>query len=126
MHNMRLRFQKGDTIAIAAVFLLAVLVFMLFLPERSASAGYAEIYLYGELVRTVSLQEEQEFTLTADYSNTITVAGGKIAVTDANCPGKDCVRYGWTESGGKSIVCLPNGLEIRILAGNDDVDFVVG
>ena len=69
---------------------------------------------------------EQEFTVTGDYTNTITVRDGKIAVTASDCPGHDCVSCGWVEHGGKSIVCLPNGLEIRVLADRGDVDFVVG
>lgn len=123
---MRLRFQKGDIIAIVAVVLLAALVLAFFLPDSTASGAKAEIYLNGKLVRTVSLNTPQEFTLTGQYSNTITVADGKIAVTDANCPGKDCVNCGGVGSPGKLIVCLPNGLEIRVIADHSEVDHVVG
>lgn len=122
---MRLRFQKGDMIAIAAVVVLAAMVFAFFLPD-STSGTRADIYQDGKLVRTVSLNTPQQFTLTDDYSNTITVADGKIAVTQSNCPGGDCVNCGWADSPGKLIVCLPNGLEIRIIADDSDVDYVVG
>ena len=126
MQKVRLRFQKGDWIAIAAVLVLAVVVFSLFLPQSRASSAGAEIYLDGELVRTLSLKEDRTFTLTGDYTNTITVADGKIAVTQSDCPGADCVACGWTNSAARSIVCLPNTMEIRVVAPNgDDVDFVV-
>ena len=39
---------------------------------------------------------------------------------------EDCVGCGWSNATGRSIVCLPNGLEIRIVSGQSDVDFVVG
>ncbi len=123
---MRLRFQKGDMIAIAAVVVLAAIIFAFFLPDSTASGTRAEIYLNGKLVRTVSLNTPQQFTLSGSYQNTITVSEGKIAVTQSNCPGKDCINCGWADSPGKLIVCLPNGLEIRIIADNNDVDFVVG
>ncbi|MBR5559120.1 MAG: NusG domain II-containing protein [Oscillospiraceae bacterium] len=105
---------------------MAVMVFVAFIPSDNGSAAYAEIYLDGEIVRTVSLAEEQEFTLASDYNNTITVADGKIAVTASDCPGTDCVGCGWIGSSGRSVVCLPNGMEIRVIAQDGDVDFVVG
>ena len=122
---MRLRFQKGDVAAIAGIALLAVLVFVLFLPKGNSPAACAEIYQNGKLVKTVPLAEDQEFTVTGAYTNTVTVRDGKIAVTQSDCPGEDCVRCGWISGTGRSIVCLPNGLELRVV-GNTDVDFVVG
>lgn len=121
----RLRFQKGDIIAVALVIVLAAAVFACFLPGINKEAAYAEVYQNGKLVRTLLLSEDQEFTLTADYSNTISVKDGKVAVTQSDCPGGDCVNCGWTESAGRSIVCLPNSLEIRIVSDDGDVDFVV-
>lgn len=123
---MRLRFQKADIAAIAAVVVLAILVFLCFLPGSRANAGYAEIYMDGKLVRTVSLDTPQEFTLTGSYTNTVTVQDGKIAVTASTCPGEDCVGCGWVSTSGRSIVCLPNGIEIRIISQSDGVDLVVG
>lgn len=126
MDGMRLRFQKGDMAVIAVIVLLAVLVFAAFLPREDAPAVYAEIYQDGKLLKTVMLFEDHEFTVTGKYTNTVTVCDGKIAVTHSDCPGGDCVSCGWADGAGRSIVCLPNGLEIRVMAGNRDVDFVVG
>lgn len=126
MSRMKLKFQKWDIAAIGAVVLLAMLVFALFLPQGDPSAAYAEIYQNGKLVRRVSLTEDCEFTVAGEYSNTVAVKDGKIAVIASDCPGEDCVHCGWAAESGRSIVCLPNGLEIRILSASDDVDFVVG
>lgn len=123
MDKSRLQFRKWDIAVIAGVLALTVLVFCLFLPGQG-EAAYAEIYLDGELVKTVSLRENQEFTVTGRYENVIAVENGKIAVTDSDCPGGDCVHIGWRADG--SIVCLPNGLEIRIVSAPTDVDIVVG
>lgn len=124
--GMRLRFQKGDAVAIAAVLLLAAIVFACFLPGREEPAAAAEIYWKGELVKTLPLDTPQEITLTGDYSNTIAVRDGKVAVTRSDCPGEDCVHSGWIGTSGRSVVCLPNGLEIRVVGARGDVDFVVG
>ena len=123
---MRLRFQKWDIAVIAAILVMALAVFAAFLPRENAPAAYAEIYQDGKLLKTVMLSEDQEFTVTGRYTNTVTVCDGKIAVTHSDCPGGDCVSCGWADGAGRSIVCLPNGLEIRVMAGNRDVDFVVG
>ena len=122
---MNLRFKKGDAAVIAAVLLVAIFTFLCFLPKHSP-AGYAEIYLDGKLLSTVDLNTPQEFTVTGTYAATITVADGCIAVTASTCPGGDCVDCGWASNAGRSIVCLPGGLEIRIVGSSGDVDITVG
>lgn len=126
MRPMRLHFQKGDFLAIAITVVLAAAVFVAFLPKQTEGTAVAEIYHRGELLQTVSLDEPQEFTLTYDYSNTVTVQDGKIAVTASDCPGADCVHSGWIGTSGRSLVCLPNALEIRVISQDSDVDFIVG
>ena len=121
-----LRFRKGDLIAIALVLLLAISVFLCFLPRRGEEAAYAQIYLNGQLVKTVALDQDQTFQIQDRYCNQITVSDGKIAITDADCPGQDCVHSGSIHQSGRILVCLPNGLEIRIVSSDADVDFVVG
>lgn len=123
---MRLRFQKGDYLAVAVTLLLAAVVFLAFLPRETGDTPMAEIYLDGTLVRRVSLDTSVEFSVTGDYMNTVTVRDGKIAVTESDCPGGDCVHSGWIGTSGRSIVCLPNRMEIRIVSAPGDVDFVVG
>ena len=123
---MRLRFQKGDYLAVAVTLLLAAVVFLAFLPRVTGDTPMAEIYLDGTLVRRVSLDTSVEFSVTGDYMNTVTVRDGKIAVTESDCPGGDCVHSGWIGTSGRSIVCLPNRMEIRIVSAPGDVDFVVG
>ena len=122
---MKLGFQKWDILAIGAVLLLAAFVFVLFLPKSTHAPARAEIYLNGKLIRTVFLSKDGEFTVEGDYTNTLSVRDGKIAVTHSTCPGGDCVSCGWLGSAGRSIVCLPNGLEIRVVA-EGDVDMIVG
>ena len=122
---MKLRFGKWDIAAICGIVLLAALVLVFFLPDKNTQGAYAEVYQDGKRMKTVSLREDQQFTVVGKYTNVITVANGKIAVTESDCPGEDCVHCGWLESTGRTIVCLPNGLEIRVIA-KGDVDFVVG
>lgn len=123
---MEKSFKIGDLLAIGAVLLLAVLCFLGFLPKGSEEGSRAQIYQDGELLMTVSLDQDQQFTVEGDYTNIVTVTDGQIAITESDCPGQDCVHSGAVHSSGRSLVCLPNSLEIRVVSGEADVDFVVG
>lgn len=124
--DMRLRFKKGDLLAIGAVLLLAALVFAVFLPGKNRGAARAEIYQDGVLIKTLPLSADAEFTVSGEYTNVITVRGGKVAVTEADCPGEDCVLSGWTNTPGRSLVCLPNRVEVRVTADESEFDLVAG
>ena len=89
---------------------------------RQEEARFAEITSKGQLVKTVDLQIDQEFTV--DGHNTVTVQGGKIAVTWADCPDHYCMKRGFC-SGGTDIVCLPNRLVISFV-GEQEVDAAIG
>jgi len=123
---MRLQFCKGDCLAIALVVALAAAVLVCFLPANRESSDFAEIYLNGELVKSVDLTKDQTFVVANLYRNVISVTDGAISIVESDCPGQDCVHSGRINASGRIIVCLPNGLEIRIPPGKADVDFVVG
>ena len=108
--------------ALLAVCLLLTLPMLL--PGKDASC--AEIRSQGQLLRTVDLRIDQEFTVDTPHGghNVVTVRSGKIAETDANCPDHYCMQRGFCSSGAQ-IVCLPNQLVIQF-TGPQEVDFVAG
>ena len=124
--TVKLRFQKGDWLAIGLVVLLAVCVAVCFLPKDASTHASVEIYLNAQKIQTVDLAKDQTFTVTDRYTNEITVSNGKIAITHSDCPGEDCVHSGAIHSSGRSLVCLPNEVEVRVVNAQSDVDFVVG
>lgn len=121
----RLRFQKGDLLAIGLVIVLAALVMLCFLSGNSELSGQAVISLKGETVETVDLTQDRTIVIEDHYRNVIEIADGKIAIVQSDCPGQDCVHSGNISTNGRVLVCLPNALEIRITSGEEDVDFVV-
>ena len=84
------------------------------------------MYQSGELVKTLPLDVNTSFEITGRFTNVITVENEQIAITASDCPGEDCVHSGAIDSTGRSIVCLPNEVEIRVVNAQSDVDFVVG
>lgn len=123
--QMRLTFCKGDFAAIVLVAALAVLTGTAFFynigsPESTA----AVVYRNGRMIKELSLGEDGEYLIEGRYRNKIIVADGKVSIAESDCPGNDCVHSGWINEAGRTIVCLPNRLEIRI-EGTSEVDFVV-
>jgi hypothetical protein len=123
---MRLAFQKGDWIAIGLVIAMAVCVLLPFLPSRGNAPDSVQIWQDGILLATLPLDRDGEYIINAPYRNVITVRNGQAAITESSCPGADCVHSGWIGHTGRSIVCLPNRTEVRIVGMDSDVDFVVG
>ncbi len=126
VQSERLKFRKGDWLAIGIVACLAVAVLLCFLPGNGGDASCAEVYLNGKQIKTVDLTKDQTFVVSDRYENVITVKNGEIFVSASDCPGEDCVHSGKISTLGRILVCLPNGLEIRITSAPADVDFVVG
>ena len=121
----KLRFRKGDCLAIGVVIALALAVLLCFFPGNDEPASQAQIYLNGVCIQTVDLTRDQTFEVCDRYRNVIAVSSGSIAVAQSDCPGEDCVHSGSISAPGRVLVCLPNGLEIRVIADEADVDFVV-
>lgn len=123
--HMKLEFCKYDFLAIGIVVVMAILVSVIFWTSVGAEEGsMLSVYQEGALTKELSLDSDVEFVIEGDYKNVITIKDGKAAITESDCPGTDCVHSGWIHEAGRSIVCLPNRVELRI-EGTSEVDFVV-
>ena len=112
-------------IGLAILLLLCIgLSIPVLLPGDPTS--HAEIISDGNVLHTVNLSKDQQFTITnaKGGTNVVTIQNGKIAVTEASCPDHYCMHRGFCDSGAQ-IVCLPNGLIIRFTE-TDEIDFVAG
>ena len=123
--EMKLTFCKGDLIAVGLVAAIAILVGVFFWTSVGREEGsMVSVYQDGKLIKEISLNDTTEFKVEGVYTNVISVKDGKAAITESDCPGTDCVHSGWIHDAGRSIVCLPNRVEIRV-EGASEVDFVV-
>ena len=105
--------------------LFALCLVLVLMPADDTPVSKAQIRSEDAVV-TVDLHQAQQLVFdTADGGyNVVTVKGGKIAVTEANCPDQYCVKQGFCNSG-KQIVCLPHKLVISFL-GESEIDGAVG
>ena len=118
--------KTGIWILLLIALLVACLGLSIPLLMPGEAAPHAEIVSDGQVLRTVDLRVNQEFTVDAPNGgrNVVTVRDGKIAVTEASCPDHYCMHRGFCDSGAQ-IVCLPNRLVIRFV-GTQEIDAVVG
>lgn len=119
---MRLAVRWGDFLAGAAVLLLALAVGLYYLPSAQGEAKTIQIWQDGVLFRELALDRDQQLVVEGAYQNTIVVEDGKVAIQASTCPGEDCVHAGWCSQVGRSIVCLPNRVEIRVVDRDMQVD----
>ena len=125
--GMRLTFCKGDMVVIFVCLMLAVFIGVMFVRTTGTEkGGTVVIYQNGNKTQEVSLYEDGEILIENIYTNKLMVKDEKVAIVESDCPGMDCVHSGWIRGSGRSLVCLPNRVEIRIEGEADsEVDFIV-
>ena len=112
--------SKRYIIALGALLVLAAVGIAVWFVMKNAvpEDPIAEIIQDGKVIRTVSLSENAEFTITREGGfNTVVVKDGAVMISDADCPDRVCVKTGAISGGTIPIVCLPHRLEIRIVNG---------
>lgn len=100
-------------------------IIVIFIISHSGESGkVAKIYSDNKLVRTVSLEKDNEFTVkNGENYNIICVRNGKISVIESDCKNQICVNQGQIDNNLIPIVCVPNGLVIRVESVNEKSDY---
>ena len=122
---MKHKTLKNDILLIAALLVLAGAVFGLLRLTR-ARGGEAVVTVDGQTVAVLPLAADEALTVGEDrgFRNTVEVSGGRVRVTDADCPDRLCVRQGWISYDGESIVCLPHKLVVAVRGGKGGPDAI--
>lgn len=119
----------GDFCIIALIVALAIAIFIWMLPT-SAAETTVEIYLQGDLLYSIPLEEGIYDTLSIDsvVHNTIELNGTEVRVIEADCYDSVCLNTGVISQVGEIIVCMPNQLLIKIVGDSSTLtlDGVVG
>ncbi len=117
--------SKGNLPALILGLILLLLAlgscaYLLWGSLRKPAPARIRISQNGQVIREISLGEVTEpfeFTVTGENGsyNTIRISPEGVAVTEASCPDKICVRTGIRKDSLLPIICLPNRLVIEIL-----------
>ncbi len=117
------RLTAWDIIVIAAVLLAAVILFVFFTAQ---DGGTVTVSADGA-VTEYPLEGNREVSVTSrGYSYILTVSGGEVSVTEADCPDKICVSSGKISHAGQSIICVPGQLVVTVneTGGASDADWI--
>ena len=110
-----------DLALIAALITVALIIFCVgraFQTEGSA----VEVRINGELCATLPLTDDDEFDIAGKCL--LKIENGEARISAATCKNHICVKHRPIKSSGEAIVCLPNGVTVKIIGG-DGVDLVI-
>lgn len=111
------------SVFLGIIFGISMLFLIIFYGKRNAqSNSYAEIYQNGELIKTMSLEQDATLVIEGKQGayNKIQIKDGRIGIVEASCPDFLCGRMGFLSHGPIPIICLPNELVIEIHTGEND------
>lgn len=106
-------------IGIFAVLCAAAVGLFLWFQHTHTMGTTAGIYVDGELYDRIDLDAvavpyEMKIETEDGGYNIVSVAHGKICVSEASCPDQICVHQGWIEDSLIPVTCLPNRMVIKI------------
>ena len=112
-----------DTLLIITLLLIGIILLFV-LRGRSNEGSYVIIMYQNEEKARFSLASDGIYNIN-NGKNKIEILGGKVRMTYADCPDELCIRQGWIEFDGQSIICLPNKITVMVSGGDSLVDFVL-
>ena len=112
-----------DAVVVLAVVLLAVGTALL---EGSLTATVKHRGQVVAQVELSSLPGEKTIAIDGTYHLTVILDKTGAAVTDSDCPGRDCVHTGRITRAGQSIVCLPEQVVVTLEGKTPSADVILG
>lgn len=112
-------------IVLIAAILTVCVGLTLWLYRSGAPANTVTVISEGKVLYALSLSVDQTIEIESERgANTITIQGGKVAVTQADCPDGHCMARGFCDRGAQ-IVCLPNRLVLQF-SNDPAIDGIAG
>lgn len=116
-----------DVVIATVCGLLALLLFCStrFDPQTGTEAVIEAV---GQATKTYPLSQDTSLTVTGKNGHTVTVEiqNGAVRVIGSTCPDHLCEQGGWFSESGRSAVCVPAGISVRIVGDRQTIDGVTG
>ena len=113
--------KLGDYLIIAVVVILSFLPFKLLMSGQTTSSDatiIAVIRVNNKTVKKINLDHDTIWRFNRNgEENTVQVKNHQIRVIEANCKDQLCVKQGWKDEVGQTIVCLPHKFLIELRNG---------
>ena len=111
-------FKKKDLIFALIVLLLAGVLYLFHEMTGDGVANKVVVTVDGETLGYYDLNKNQTIEIN-DGSNILKIQDGKANMSEAVCPDKLCVNQRAISKSNESIICLPNKVVVKVVAGND-------
>ncbi len=117
LKDLRNKITPADTFIFILLLTISISGYV-FIKEVMPKGTGVTIDVDGKQAYTLPLHEDSITEVRGTHGITVVqVREGKVRVKDSDCPGKLCVKQGWIDRG--AIVCLPNGIIVRLNNGGD-------
>lgn len=116
----KLQMKPLDFVLIFVLMVISFAPFLLLSPKQSVQPT-AQLRVDGKVIKNFDLTRNQTYTYRDKDGdiNEIEVRDRKIGITYANCPDQVCVRKGFIDKAGQTIVCLPHKLVIEVISADE-------
>lgn len=116
--------KKRDIILIA---IIAIVIGQLIIINKFVNSEKADkvlVYFNNKLYQECSINDTKTISIkSGGVDNVISIHDKGVEMTHANCPDKVCVKTGFINKSGQSIVCIPHKINIKIVpADSEEVD----
>jgi hypothetical protein len=116
---------RGDRFVVASVLALAALAWPV---TYLAAAGRSDVAVVTAPGGTSEIALRPDRTLGVAGARgplTLELRDGAVRVLEAPCPDRLCVHQGSVSAVGSALVCVPNGVSVRVGGGSDALDAVI-
>ena len=112
---MRRSIKRNDILLISSLIIISVFLTLIF-HGLSQMGETVSVYVDGAFVCEYPLNTDTTVEIDGynGGSNTMMISGGRVYVIEASCPDHLCIDQGAVDRTGRSIVCLPNRVVIKI------------
>jgi hypothetical protein len=109
-------------VVLIGVILVAAVAGMLVIQSVREEGAQVVITWNGEVDGTYSLEEDRTFVFEGENGgyNVVTIEDGFVFMAEANCPDQVCVKHKPLNQTADPIVCLPNKLEVKVIASDSE------
>ena len=119
--SQRSFFHKTDWLAVVLILAVSLGLWAVLFFPRVTQRLQVEIYCDNVLTQTIPLPAEDKLLELSDRQMTLELKDNRIRVSETNCADQSCLRMGFIERAGQTIVCLPNRVVVQI-TGNGEPD----
>lgn len=116
---------RNDIILVFAIILFASIALFVMLALRSEGEA-AVVTVNGKPYASLPLDKDAELIIQGEDGgyNILVIKDGEAYIREADCPDKICVKHRRISYSGETIVCLPNGVSVKIEGSGGGVDAV--